>query len=585
MRRFYKFFQLLILLSFFVVPVAGLAQAGGATLFVSPGSGTYTINKSFSMKVMVDSNGGVGINAAEGTIKYDPSYLSISKVTDTNSIFKLWTSDPSYSNSAGTITFGGGSPGSYTGSAGEIFSVTFTAKKAGVANVTWSAGVVLAADGKGTNVFNGFGNAKYTIQAAAEEEKREETKEETKEEPKGILPPLPEVSSVSHPQGDTWYSDNEPEFAWKILSDLTGVSFEITDKAIDDPGEENDGIIENIKLESQEDGEWHFHIKYQNRFGWGQIAHKKLLIDTTPPKDFIIVLDNDGDVTNPTPKLVFSTTDETSGISHYQLDIGLESARVSKEEMNKGYYKTQPLAPGDYEASVAAVDLAGNIASSTLKFSIDPLKAPIITSLPKIHNRKDDLIIRGTSFYPNVTVRLYIGSDNEEEETMTADISTDNEGNWTYFYKGKIDKGTYEVWARIFDERGAQSLDSTRHIMTVVSPSIIAAYCSWIMILLLLVIAGLILYIFYQRKEYREEKLRILTETEEVKSRLGKIFAALREEIDELIILADKKPGMSESERRVKEKLQESLDISEEFISKEVEDVEKEINVKKKEEK
>ncbi|MCK5357728.1 MAG: hypothetical protein KAJ48_04975 [Elusimicrobiales bacterium] len=153
-------------------------------MFVSPGSGTYTINKSFSMKVMVDSSGGIGINAAEGTIKYNPAYLSISKILDSNSIFKLWTSDPSYSNSAGTITFGGGSPGSYTGSAGEIFSVTFTAKKAGVTNVTWSAGVVLAADGKGTNVFNGFGNAKYTIQAAAEEVKKEEKKEEKGKEKK-----------------------------------------------------------------------------------------------------------------------------------------------------------------------------------------------------------------------------------------------------------------------------------------------------------------------------------------------------------------------------------------------------------------
>ena len=52
---------------------------------------------------------------------------------------------------------------------------------------------------------------------------------------------------------------------------------------------------------------------------------------------------------------------------------------------------------------------------------------------------------------------------------------------------------------------------------------------------------------------------------------------------DELIELADKKPGLSDAERKVKEKLQESLDISEEFISKEEEDVEKEIKIKKKE--
>ena len=40
---------------------------------------------------------------------------------------------------------------------------------------------------------------------------------------------------------------------------------------------------------------------------------------------------------------------------------------------------------------------------------------------------------------------------------------------------------------------------------------------------------------------------------------------------------ADKKQGLSESERRVKDKILEALSISEEFITKEIEDVEKEI--------
>ena len=45
--------------------------------------------------------------------------------------------------------------------------------------------------------------------------------------------------------------------------------------------------------------------------------------------------------------------------------------------------------------------------------------------------------------------------------------------------------------------------------------------------------------------------------------------------------LADKKTGLSESEKRVKDKLQDALDISEEFIGKEIEDVNKEIHLKK----
>jgi regulatory protein YycI of two-component signal transduction system YycFG len=119
-------------------------------------------------------------------------------------------------------------------------------------------------------------------------------------------------------------------------------------------------------------------------------------------------------------------------------------------------------------------------------------------------------------------------------------------------------------------------------LLTVVSPSLIELYGLYIILFLLLIIALETAYIFYQRKKFGLEKDRIKDETDEMKSRLGKIFAALREEVDELLEMADKKPGYSEAERKVKEKLQESLDISEEFINKEVDDVEKEIKTAKK---
>jgi len=67
-------------------------------------------------------------------------------------------------------------------------------------------------------------------------------------------------------------------------------------------------------------------------------------------------------------------------------------------------------------------------------------------------------------------------------------------------------------------------------------------------------------------------------EVTDVKNRLAEIFTALREEVDEIMDMADKRPGLSESERRVKEKLQEALNISQEFLDKEVEDVDREIN-------
>lgn len=167
-------------------------------------------------------------------------------------------------------------------------------------------------------------------------------------------------------------------------------------------------------------------------------------------------------------------------------------------------------------------------------------------------------------------------------DPIEASVKTDDDGNWSYFRNEILEKGNYEVWAKIVDDRGAQSSDSTRYILSVISLSFIERFSLWIIILLLTIIVALVLYIIYQRREYLDEKRRIMRETEEVKVKLAKIFMALREEVDELIEMADKKPGLSDAERRVKERLQESLDISEEFINKEVTDVEKEIKLPKK---
>jgi hypothetical protein len=584
-RRVSKIFLSIFLLSVFLFPLSGLkAQAGNATLFLSPSTGSYNLNKTFVVKVMVDSGEGLGINAAEGNIKFNNSLLSVSRVDDSNSVFTLWTTDPTFSNGAGTISFGGGSPGAYKGSAGEIFSITFKTKALGTAEVKFTSGIILAADGKGTNVFGGFGNGLYIVKEVELVKPKETTKSKLDEgdKPKGmgIRPPLPEIESLTHPEENVWYSNNDPEFKWKLLADLSGVSFLIDQENISDPGNTADGIIESKIFEDILDGENYFHIKYGNSSGWGPIGHKKFLVDITPPKKFSISLDTLGDATNPTPRFMFVTTDETSGIEYFSININDQTTRINPNEVVKGYYQPEPLKPGEYNVQIIAVDRAENKASSTINFIVDPLKAPIITSIPKILNKKDELIIQGTSFYPNVTVKIYI--EMEGKDPIEASVRTDDAGNWSYFHKGDIDKGNYEVWAKLIDERGAESLDSTRYLMSVVSPSIVCEYGIFIIIFLLIIIILLILYIVYLKNTFNEEKIRIKRETEEVKNKLSKIFAALRDEVDELIQLADKKPGLSESERRVKEKLQESLDISEEFIAKEVDDVEKEIKISKK---
>jgi hypothetical protein len=66
-------------------------------------------------------------------------------------------------------------------------------------------------------------------------------------------------------------------------------------------------------------------------------------------------------------------------------------------------------------------------------------------------------------------------------------------------------------------------------------------------------------------------------ETREVFQAVLIAFKALREEVEKQIEFLDGKPGLTKDERKVRDKLKEALSVSEECISKEVKDIEKEL--------
>lgn len=102
---------------------------------------------------------------------------------------------------------------------------------------------------------------------------------------------------------------------------------------------------------------------------------------------------------------------------------------------------------------------------------------------------------------------------------------------------------------------------------------------SYLMIITTLIILvgvsiGVIFYISYRVSLWRK---RLRTETKEVAQNVARAFRALREEVQEQIEYLDKKPGLTKEEERIRNKLKEALDISEEFIGKELKDIEKEL--------
>ena len=141
------------------------ALATGAIIYLSPSSGSYNVNSTFSVTVFVDTDG-AQINAVEGFLKFSQNKLQVVNISKDGSIFTLWAVEPSFSNSAGTIKFGGGIPaGHYSGSAGKVLTITFKALAQGQADINSTGTKILAADGLGTDIFSGSRGASYAIVA------------------------------------------------------------------------------------------------------------------------------------------------------------------------------------------------------------------------------------------------------------------------------------------------------------------------------------------------------------------------------------------------------------------------------------
>lgn len=147
-----KKYYLLSLLILTILPLSTYAE--GTTLFPSSGSGGYLVGKSFTTRIVLNS-GSNDINAAESVLKFDPKYIKVEKITKDKSIFQLWTTEPKFSNTDGTITFGGGSPSKFKDSAGVILNLTIKPLQTGTTSIEVSSlSLILKADGEGMNIFS-----------------------------------------------------------------------------------------------------------------------------------------------------------------------------------------------------------------------------------------------------------------------------------------------------------------------------------------------------------------------------------------------------------------------------------------------
>ncbi len=382
-----------------------------AEVLVSPSTGTYSVGQSFTVTLQVNPQT-KSVNAVEAKLSFDNTKLSVQSVSKTGSVFSLWTTEPTFSNAAGTIDFGGGSPTPFTNRS-NLITVTFKTLAEGSGNVSISSASVLAADGLGTDVYTAPGNGTFTIAAAKTPEPvAEQPKQEIVEEPEpeeegggdaaitfGEPPRAPEAGSTVFLDPEKWYATKSGLFTWETPFDVDELALDISTSSDFNPLTRHKPPIDEIALNDKLliDGIQYLTLQYRNQVGWGAILHRKIMIDTIPPEKFTINV-RAGNSKTAFPLLTFEAVDTISGIERYEMTIADgEAIVVTPDEARLGYL-LKNLEDGTYTIRVTAFDLAGNKTESSVPVLITagwhpPIEVVVQTSIWDIFKGKNLAII------------------------------------------------------------------------------------------------------------------------------------------------------------------------------------------------
>lgn len=544
-----------------------------ATLSVSPGTGVYSAGQTFTARVVINT-AGQNINAAEGTISFKPTELSVVSIAK-GSIFNLWTAEPSFSNGAGTISFSGGTPTGYTGGAGTVLSITFRAKSAGTPRVEFSNGAVLAADGRGTNVLTRMNGGSYTISAP-----------QTSPEPEVIeyvapanTPAAPKINSLTHTDPDAWYTAKDAVLSWTLPVGITAVRTSLDSNAGSIPTKVYDDPISTITLRDLDQGVQYFHIQLKNEDGWGRVTHYRLAVDSEKPSAFTIALTDGADLSGPEQTLVLTPEDATSAVTRYlvQIDGGEPYEYIDTELL--GLLKLPLLEPGHHSVIIEAFDQAGNSLISTFSFGILAFDKPQFTEYPDQVSENVIPVIKGIT-RPNAEVVVTvtkIGSDTQEV-TLQSTAS----GEFVYIPESRFSLGVYELSAVAIDQYGAQSEVSDVVRIAVQQPgyvrvgSFVVSLLSVVIPLIALVML-LVFGIWFLFIKMRRLRTGVTRETDEALVMLSDEFEKLQNVLTtqaSALSGARKTNKLTKAESVLIESMQSALVTAQKNVQKEITDVE-----------
>jgi hypothetical protein len=351
----------------------GAHDAHAAMLSLSPQSGTYFTGRSFSVSVEVSSPG-EAINAVQGEVTFPKNDLEVLSVSKANSVLNLWVQDPTFSNQDGTVDFAGVvlSPG-FQGAAGNVITITFEAKSAGVAPLSIDPASVLANDGSGTDILTATQGASFTMAPLSTVPGPPATGNVNMDMASSTVSPSTVITSSPLITNGAWYNINQVTFNWNVPAGADGINYMIsTDPNLHLP-DVNQGLVSQTSydLSNFADGVWYFFVSFENGSVWSPPAVEKLMLDRTPPDSFVITRE-DTDLTDPQPVFSWLATDGMSGIDHYEAKIGDgDWFNPANFQSGNSLYALPVQSPtAGRWLTVRAFDKAGNYTDASISFRV-----------------------------------------------------------------------------------------------------------------------------------------------------------------------------------------------------------------------
>lgn len=556
----------------FALYLGTASSADAASLGLSPSTGVYTANGTFTARVIVNTDG-KSVNAAEGTLSFNPRELSVVSVNRSGSIFNLWVTEPTYSNSAGTISFSGGLPSGYTGSAGTIMNVTFRAAGAGTARVSFKNGSVLANDGRGTNILTAMNGGSYTIQAQA----TTPVAEEIEYVAPANTPAAPQVTSSTHADQAAWYQMKEATLTWNVPVGVTAVRTLLDQNSTSIPTKVYDNPIKSITLSDLPEGISYFHIQFKNDEGWGKVTHYRLAIDSMKPTAIDVGLATD-DLSNPQQSLKIAVTDETSEVTNFKVKVDASEPFGFIAETASSTIPLPALEPGYHTVIVEAFDKAGNSIIGTHSFAIEAFDRPWFTEYPREINEDVIPLIKGQT-RPNAQVDIFVTPLGAE--SVTYSITANETGEFIFIPSGRFTTGVYEISAQATDTFGARSDISESIRIAVQQPgfirigSLIVNVLS-VLIPLIVLAALLIVGVWYLIVYARRFRRQVTVESVEALEMLRREFTELQTTLSHQgDILADTRTAkkLTKAESAMIEAIGIALKSSQQKVEKEIKDI------------